>query len=629
MGWFDRVRAKDGRRTSAGLLMRLLRDRGGNTLAIMAAMMIPMSALTGSAVDMARLYVAKVRLQQACDAGVLAGRKFMAVSASPTLDTNAAAQAQAFFGNNFKKDTSATSPGYMTSTGVSFTPSKTTDNQVAGVAQATVPMTIMKMFGYSNTTLNVTCQARYDVADTDIMFVLDTTGSMACLTSQSQSDCDNYVVNNTVQANDGSFSVTEQSNSRISGLRSAVLSFYDTVTAAADPSTHFRYGFVPYNATANVGALLQPLGYMVAGNWNYQSRIVAGDANNGNSSSYGTFTNVSQATCASYNNTRSPATGWQSDGTAIRYNTSWTAANSGTCSISQQPLIPLWKYQQTAFSVSQFIQGNTVDNPAQVTSATSKWNGCVEERDTITGTTFDPNNPPPDLDIDTAPTSDATRWRPMWPDVEFARQSNGETTSATRTNLTRFYSGYPLEYAGVSNELPCPKAATRLTTMSRTDIANYLSASSGFKPYGVTYHDAGLVWGARLLSPNGMFAADTAAWPGHNTPNRYIVFLTDGTMETDEMAYTAHGLENYDNRVGSNGDSGQLTTIHNARFTATCQIAKAHNFTIFVIAYAQTLTSQLQACATPGQAYYASDSTALTAAFQKIANQVARLRISQ
>ena len=44
---------------------------------MMAIALIPVAALTGSAVDMARLYVVKARLQQACDAGLIAGRKFM------------------------------------------------------------------------------------------------------------------------------------------------------------------------------------------------------------------------------------------------------------------------------------------------------------------------------------------------------------------------------------------------------------------------------------------------------------------------------------------------------------------------------------------------------------------------
>jgi len=50
---------------------------------------------------------------------------------------------------------------------------------------------------------------------------------------------------------------------------------------------------------------------------------------------------------------------------------------------------------------------------------------------------------------------------------------------------------------------------------------------------------------------------------------------------------------------------------------------------VFVVGFGQTLNSQLTACASPGQAYYAKDNAALTTAFQKIAQQVAMLRISQ
>ena len=178
------------------------------------------------------------------------------------------------------------------------------------------------------------------------------------------------------------------------------------------------------------------------------------------------------------------------------------------------------------------------------------------------------------------------------------------------------------------NELPCPKVAQRLQTMTASQITSYLSASNGFKPYGVTYHDYGMTWGTRLLSPNGIFKADTAAWPGHNPPNRYIIFLTDGDMETDAYAYTAHGMENWDKRAAGNSPSN-LTTYHNNRFTTACTIAKNHNITIFVIAYAQTMTTQLQACASPNQAYYASDTASLNTAFGSIAKQVAMLRISK
>ncbi|MFZ2979694.1 MAG: pilus assembly protein TadG-related protein, partial [Sphingobium sp.] len=62
---------------SIGFLGRLRKDVRGNTLALVAAGMLPLLGLIGGGIDMSRIYLAKSRLQQACDAGALAGRKAM------------------------------------------------------------------------------------------------------------------------------------------------------------------------------------------------------------------------------------------------------------------------------------------------------------------------------------------------------------------------------------------------------------------------------------------------------------------------------------------------------------------------------------------------------------------------
>ena len=283
--------------TPPGFMSALARDVRGNTLAMMAMFLIPLSGLVGSAVDISRLYVVKARLQQACDAGALAGRKFM-VDPGPDLDANATTQAQNFFANNFKKDNPAAGTlGFMNTSAVTFTPTRTTDNQVAGTASASVPMTITKMFGTSSVALNVGCQARFDVADTDIMFVLDTTGSMACSPSGSDS-CGTGTYTYTRPSGSGGVpgyagttgvatSELYQNGvnaSRIEALRKAVLSFYDTFAANADPSTKIRYGFVTYSSSVNVGqAILDKSSSYLVGSGGtsdtakYQSRHVYAD----------------------------------------------------------------------------------------------------------------------------------------------------------------------------------------------------------------------------------------------------------------------------------------------------------------------------------------------------------------
>ena len=68
--------------SAKGLISRLRSNTAGNTLMLVAGAIIPLTAMIGSGVDMGRAYLVKSRLQQACDAGVLAGRKYMLKSPS-------------------------------------------------------------------------------------------------------------------------------------------------------------------------------------------------------------------------------------------------------------------------------------------------------------------------------------------------------------------------------------------------------------------------------------------------------------------------------------------------------------------------------------------------------------------
>lgn len=626
----------DGRTANGALMRRLRRDVGGNTLAMMAIALIPICALVGSGIDTARLYVVKVRLQQACDAGALAGRKAMASSSATTLDANATAQATTFFNNNFKS-------GWMRTGSVAFTPSKTADQQVAGTASAVVPMTIMKMFAMPDVTLNVTCEARYDVADTDVMMVLDTTGSMACTAANV---CSGATDTYTRPDNSTGYKAREVSGSKISGLRSAVLNFYDTVAANVDASTHVRYGFVTYTSTVNAGYSLPQSS--IVNSWTYQSRRIIGDATNGDPTT-SSQTGVGQTTC---NNRagRSPASGYNTDGTATVTTTTWSTGSGGTCNKTVQPVKPTWRYEPETYDTSQYKTGASVDDPSKITSAKSKWQGCVEERDTTASASFDTANLPADLDPDLPATSDGTKWRPMWPDVEYYRSNynpyvdysgNVSLTSVppapfaygdyayTGTNYAQIFTSSSLPVNLQGGYVSCGKPVSRLAVMSRSDVSNYVNASD-FVPQGGTYHDTGMIWGTRMISPTGIFASDTAAWAGRNAPNRYIVFMTDGEMAPNYSIYGMYGMEYYDKRVTGSSGLGNDTDYHNARFLAVCDAARARGIKVFVIGFGQALTPELTSCAyKPANAYYANDNNSLKLAFEDIAKQVALLRISQ
>lgn len=151
-----------------GFLTRLARDRAGNTLAITAAAIVPLIALIGGGVDISRLYLTKTRLQQACDAGALAGRKSMS---GITWTTANMGVANNFFHMNFPNGKfGAGNPS------ISYTASNT--GAVSGVASIVVPMTLMSLFQAGDKTLTANCTADLQLPNTDVMFVLDTTLSM-------------------------------------------------------------------------------------------------------------------------------------------------------------------------------------------------------------------------------------------------------------------------------------------------------------------------------------------------------------------------------------------------------------------------------------------------------------------
>lgn len=599
-------------RGDSGFLSRLRRDRRGNALAIIAAALIPLTLLVGSAVDTSRLYMIRTRLQQACDAGVLAGRKFMTTTSGTTLDDTAAQRAANFFDNNFQR-------GVYGTKNVVFTPVKTSDNQVSGTASAVVPMTLTSMMGFGDTRLEVTCEARFDVADVDVMFVLDTTGSMAYAatdTSTSGQPTDSYV------RADGTtgYYVREKSNARIKALRTAVLNFYDTLASAADPTTNIRYGIVPYTSTVNVGYQL-PSGFLRTGLQPYQTRTAIGDAVRSNDETT-TTTNTSRTTCDGKAK-REPETGFRSDGTATRWYPEWWSSNKGTCRVTRQTMVPLWRYAQLQVDITQYVTGATVPDPSKVTGATSKWQGCIEERPTDAVSSFNQTALPADLDPDLAVTNEASRWRPMWPDIIYNRDTfdAGVDTAAEYQNIG---GGSYLSGGYVS----CGKTVQRLAKMTKTQLHDYVYASD-FRPLGGTYHDVGMIWGTRLINPNGPFSGDTAAWPGRNPPIRHIVFMTDGEMAPNPDIYGLYAYERYDRRVTGTNLNTQ-TDRHNARFLAECEAAKRRGITIWVIAFGQSLTTPMQQCASSsGNAFQASSDAALDSAFQTIAKRVAMLRLSK
>lgn len=550
---------------SRPFLQRLARDAAGNALAIMGAMLFPLLALVGSGVDISRAYLVQTRLQEACDAGALAGRRAMT---NGVIDDPVKSQIDIFFNFNFRQGSFGASNPIVTVGG-----GTATDKSVILNVTSTVPTTIMQVFGKYAIDVAVNCRANHIFTNTDVMFVLDVTGSMNCKPGEDAPKCPN-----------GNNNEANQTGSKLEGLQDATKAFYTTMTEVAGNNARLRFGFMPYSSTVNVGKLL-PSSYLVSDNWTYQSRRLANNA--------AVVNGKNKADC----DARSGA---------------YTAASESTLSkcVYQQ-----WSYQEVSLPLSSYVKGSRIDNPVAgadgYVPAKTTWAGCIEERGTVpmADAVTDPNRAKAyDLDVDLVPNSRETRWRPYWPDVLFWR-----------------YEGY---LGRVSDA--CPTQAEKLQVWTEARFDSYVDKLSAV---GSTYHDIGLAWGARFLSPSGIFAAENPTMYNNNRVQRHLVFMTDGLLAPNPLTANAYGVEANDLRISGslNAAATELTARHRQRVLALCNAIKSKGISIHVVAFAiSQVPQELIECAdNPSQVYLASDSKTLKAKFTEIAKNIGGLRLTQ
>ena len=573
---FGRDEKRVARKAIGTLLGRLRRDVRGNTLAIMAAAMIPLTAMVGSGVDMTRAYMAQNRFRQACDAGALAGRRLLA---GTTLSANVRAEATKYFEFNFPQ-------GFFQSTPYTLNMSVPTLGTLKIESTSAIPTTIMNMFGFQTLPISASCSATQDFVGTDIMLVVDMSGSMNCAPGVGGA-CNNV----------------EAWNSKMSALRTAATSLYDTLKEAQDQlhanNLRLRYGFVPYNATINVGRLVYAKNpsYIRTGQYEYNTRRPKTET----VSEWKT-----RAECTELNGTYFLLWGFIPQCTYSRVSTTE------------------WEYGKFPQDISAYVTGASVRTPTSFNaSARSTWAGCIEERETNStlvngGTATTAPSDALDLDINRIPDSDASRWAPWWPEV----------TVRTDGNM----------YAGPEN---CASQASRLREYynDKTSFTNYLAS---LKPLGSTYHDIGMIWGARFISPDGIFRSSTPETNDPNDPDnpkklrgfnvrKYIIFMTDGDMAPTLNTYSTYGVEELDKRVlgTASGSTAQLNR-HLQRFRMACNAAKSQNVEVWVIAFSTTLTADMQRCASdPSKAAGISNTPELIAKFEEIGSKIGSLRLSQ
>lgn len=615
-------------------LARLRNDASGNVIFIAAAAMFPLLALVGSGIDMGRGYLAQTRLQQACDAGTLAARKRLGtmVAVNGAVPDTVADTGQRFFNINYRSDAYG-------SRNREFAMVLEEDLSISGVATAEVPTTIMGVFGFDKLEISASCSAQINMSNTDIMLVLDTTGSM-------------------LWTNPG------DSETRIQALRRTVKSFHAQMEANKPVGTRIRYGFVPYATNVNVGHLLRP--EWLVDSWSYQSRRArAAGSTEERETTEGRYTFVSgsfadspatiQTSCPTDSVTHVIEAEWvDGDGwtnqrileRGIDYSCTQVDTNSfqvtsrtftdhrfiwgyrvtGTETVA----VADWRYSQTAVNLD-FLNssnsttmsiGGTAGNPQPVAVT---YRGCIEERDTyeINDYANVDLRRALDLDIDRVPNpgDPATQWRPMLHELSFIREirtnGRGAFTPGAVNSQSDFINAW---WWGFS---VCPSPARKLAEMDAASVATYVD---NLIVNGNTYHDIGMIWGGRLLSPTGLFA-DENADIGSGPTTRHMIYLTDGETAPLDVSYATYGIEPLDRRSWRPTSRFTLTQTVENRFSFACEEVKKRNIQVWVISFGSGTNPIMENCAGTDRYFVANSAAELEQAFSDIARRMGDLRI--
>mgnify|MGYP003575859678 CR=1 FL=1 len=516
----------------------LLRDRRGNAFMLTAAALVPVVGIVGSAVDIGRAYMTQLRLQQACDAGVLAGRRAMGPG---TYGTDEEAEADKMFNFNFPA-------GRYGATDISFASEANGTTDVDGTASATLPTALMYIFGKSQFDLSASCTAKLEISNVDVVLVLDVTGSMA--------------------------------GTPLAGLKTAAKNFFTTLTSADVGDGRIRFGVVPYSSTVNVGKIL-----------------------------------------------RTADSSWLSTTVTLpsrQYNNKFSDIN---CDKKGKNCTRVYEYTYSdrTFTVgSPTVNGSLTFNTGTAgANASANWNGCIMERWTqqfAANATAPEEGATPassrayDMEIDTVPTADdKTKWKVLLP-ITFVYNRGQVASEITTDNLSKPSSACPLE-------------AMKLTEMDSGDQGTFDTYIDKLAAGGNTYHDVGMAWGARFISPTGLFADENADADGQPI-SRHIVFMTDGNMDTTLQFLSHQGLEQSMPRIGSTS-KGDGNARHTNRFLQLCQRARARGITIWVVSFGIGTNESLDTCASSGTALLSSNTADLNSNFQSIARQMSKLRLAQ
>jgi Flp pilus assembly protein TadG len=449
----------------------------------------------------------------------------------------------------------------------------------------------------------------------------------------------------------------------VSGVKGSATSGSNSISSIA-----FFSGTDCTGATASMSSIVP--GMMISGNGipsaTYVTAVNAGSSTitlSGNAAASVTndslvFTNrggnttsgSSTISCVSASSV--PSVGTIITGNGIPVNTTVTAAPStgaqyqagtGTLTISNNTTA-------TNNTTLHFFNSLTYDtaynsaNPAG-SSTTTSWGGCVIEPTSSgenaagTGVLAVSGNP------DTSNPVSGLSWYPFWWHNDSTNNwvTNGVKRQDTTTEIQGAVGADWLQEFGPNQGCPVPilPLTDLTTTAGQNTVANTINSMWPRDAGGTQVH-IGMIWGWRVLSPNGPFTAnnghplddDTAQSTGWK---KIIVLMTDGTEEWPAGDNLTGLGQIADGKIGTTSTSTAVTnldtrlqTLCNNILASVASNAKS-NFMVYTIGLGADgqNNSQLQACAGNGGFYSAATPANLTQVFQNIAKSIVHLRLSK
>lgn len=597
-------------------LGRLIRDRRGAALPIMAAGLLPVLAGVGAAIDIGRIVIVRSQMQAGVDAGALAGARVFG------LTDDRDDQVAAYFHANMPD-------GYVGSDPIEPVPSFEEVNGVNRVevtATTDLPMVFMRLFGMESRTISVDAVAEMQPKPLEVMVVLDNTGSM-----------------------DGKLG----DGTRMDALKTAMYDFVDILHQGKDRRPDLAMGIVTYTITTNVGDILKEAGVPIEerdGFTNIERYTEGASSADREALAWrGCVENDQSIMDLSQN----PAT--MEDGAfdidsvlpgedgrpslrPYHYPPSSTTRN---VKVSDQTKAYRGGYETSARRPEHYqpegdsnfyrLDAGLGQEAAQRLANTSAYRQHFY--DFYIGLNHDTLSETDDVIVGEngglyTPGS-GLNWKVNYSRIPYITDKNKWRAANTKY-------GYPTR-SDKNLKVPtpnwqCPEPALKMAYgQSKSTYDNYINLDNyHVRPATGTLHHIGMLWGYRLLTRQDRFPRTNPV--PNERPLRALVFMTDGdTQAGSELAwYGAYGRLR-EKRISSSESTSAFKNQVMYRFAKVCENAKRDGIAVYIVSLMKPSSDAVNVFSTCAGTNYLQTSTQseIQNAFRQIAVDLVDLHLTQ